>query len=629
MSEQVDIYKIIVEVEGAKTVGELEQGLKNLKKEAKNLDIGTVAFADMQHAIQETEQKLGVLGSTVRQSGDKITNVYKKAANGIVGGFQAAAGVMGVFTNGSEEAVKALLKIQALMSLKEGFTGLIEAKKSFGDLTTIIGQNLTRAFSTAAGAARAFGAALGIGLIITALTLVVKKWDDIKEAVTGVNREFQKNVDIANELVKQQQARIDDLEDQGEILKQQGKTEKQILQYKIEQRKALLEYKRDAIQMMIDLIDAQVKANKKFNTSGRGGQYGTISKMLFGTSQDTINEENKILDDLNKDLAKIANSIAGFENRITEIDIKVEEDRAAIAKKNAEKRRQAKEDAAKKAAELEGQQQKDAAERQAFIENQIIEEEKDRQEALQAELEEIKEFYDQKQLALMDSYIQGQITKEQFDLMLAESEMLRLQAEIDTKASYGEQTTELLLKQKQTEFEIAERANQKILENDKATMEARIMIAQSGADILQNIGDILASENDKQNMLAKAAALIRIGIDTAQAISALVRNSEMNPANAVTGGLAGIAQFALGIARITKNIAEAKKLLGAGSSNSVGNVSNSSSGQAPVINPVPVQTTQIRQRGANGDVRVKVLVKDINDGQRVVQVIDGNALVVE
>jgi|GEM_PF-6555079 len=67
----------------------------------------------------------------------------------------------------------------------------------------------------------------------------------------------------------------------------------------------------------------------------------------------------------------------------------------------------------------------------------------------------------------------------------------------------------------------------------------------------------------------KASALVQIGIDTALAISSLVKASQQNPANGPTGGLAGAAQFAAGILQISANIKQAESILGASSSNSI------------------------------------------------------------
>lgn len=59
----------------------------------------------------------------------------------------------------------------------------------------------------------------------------------------------------------------------------------------------------------------------------------------------------------------------------------------------------------------------------------------------------------------------------------------------------------------------------------------------------------------------KAFALVSIGIDTAEAIASLTASSEGNPANTVTFGGAGIAQFVAGLARIIANIASAKQYI--------------------------------------------------------------------
>ena len=95
----------------------------------------------------------------------------------------------------------------------------------------------------------------------------------------------------------------------------------------------------------------------------------------------------------------------------------------------------------------------------------------------------------------------------------------------------------------------------------------------------------------------KGLTLAQIGIDTAAAISALTRNSEANPANAVTGGIAGTIQFAAGIVKILANIAKAKQILS--QSNAPGMKGGGSSGgsvsapSAPL--PPQLQTTTLNQ----------------------------------
>lgn len=111
------------------------------------------------------------------------------------------------------------------------------------------------------------------------------------------------------------------------------------------------------------------------------------------------------------------------------------------------------------------------------------------------------------------------------------------------------------------EKEAYEKAKQERIESEKAKAEALLLIEQSLYDSAAALGQIFISDSKKLERFQKAQALVQIGIDTAKAISALVAASQANPANAVTGGLAGVAQFASGIAQILTNIAKAKQLL--------------------------------------------------------------------
>jgi len=101
----------------------------------------------------------------------------------------------------------------------------------------------------------------------------------------------------------------------------------------------------------------------------------------------------------------------------------------------------------------------------------------------------------------------------------------------------------------------------KQIEDEKAIRDAKIEIASSVANGLGAIGEAFIKDQKKLEKFNKAQALIQIGIDTAKAISSLVAMSSSNPLNAVTGGAAGIAQYAAGIVQIVTNIAKAKALL--------------------------------------------------------------------
>ena len=114
---------------------------------------------------------------------------------------------------------------------------------------------------------------------------------------------------------------------------------------------------------------------------------------------------------------------------------------------------------------------------------------------------------------------------------------------------------------------------------DDAVTKNKIDNVNSIINILGSL-NVIAGENEA---IGKGLALTQIGIDTAQAISALVKNSEQNPMNAWTFGGAGVTQFLAGIVRITANIANAKRLLS--SKSSAAPSMSGGGGGVPSMNP--------------------------------------------
>jgi len=141
----------------------------------------------------------------------------------------------------------------------------------------------------------------------------------------------------------------------------------------------------------------------------------------------------------------------------------------------------------------------------------------------------------------------------------------RLNAEIENEAK----RKETLEAANAALGEAMQKQAQDNLAQDKANADAKVSIEKSVFEGVAALGSIFINDAKKLEAFNKAQALVQIGIDTARAISALVAASQANPTNAVTGGLAGIAQFASGIAMIITNIAKAKQILSSGGKGSV------------------------------------------------------------
>lgn len=212
-------------------------------------------------------------------------------------------------------------------------------------------------------------------------------------------------------------------------------------------------------------------------------------------------------------------------------------------------------------------------------------------------------------------------------------ESLRYQNEIDAalESLNKKEIDEVEYQKRREALELIHQTNLTGIETTAAEERAKKTEAERQAKIAQyqEIGSLaneLSNIIGQNTAVGKALALSQIAIDTGVAISALTRNSEANPANAPTGGIAGAIQFASGLIRILANIKKAKDLLsqakvpargGAGG----GNTSVSIPATAPL--PPTLSTTMLNQGQINqlssATARAFVLESDVSGNQERIQ----------
>jgi hypothetical protein len=228
-------------------------GIASLGKTFEDVEKNTKSLkAQLREAITEVQQMNEKFGETSKEAinaakraaelKDKIEDANdavqafkgegtflatSKALSSVASGFGAVQGAMGLVGVESEDVQEQLLKVQSAMALADGLAGLEDAGRSFKQLKAV-------AIDAFKGIKTAIGST-GIGLLVIALGTIYAYWDDIKEAVSGVseeqkklNADSQKNVELQNEKLKTIGA-------QDNILKLQGKSEKEILAIKIKQ----------------------------------------------------------------------------------------------------------------------------------------------------------------------------------------------------------------------------------------------------------------------------------------------------------------------------------------------------------------------------------------------------------
>lgn len=280
---------------------------------------------------------------------DAKFNALSKSITGLASGFSAVQGAMGLIGSESEDVQKTLLKVQSALALSQGLQGLGEAKDSFVQLKAV-------AIDAFKGIKSAIGST-GIGLLVVALGTVVAYWDDIKEAITGVSGKIKENADLARKDLEIQDKLLSSLNDQDEILKAQGLSERKILEIKRQKLLVIYETKKADLQAILEVERAELESTKR-RREGLFKYLGIYGQVFEGLDLFNVKKAQEDFDKIEAEskasLIKIENQIAGYENNIRTLDKKTNEEKKKENDKYIEdKKKKEKELAEQKAKDLE------------------------------------------------------------------------------------------------------------------------------------------------------------------------------------------------------------------------------------------------------------------------------------
>ena len=186
--------KKVIELEvKTESVGNLKAELRKAQAEVTMLaeKFGATSQEAINAAKRAAELKDAIADAkalTDAYNPDAKFNALASSIGGVLNGFQAFEGALGLVGVESENVQKALLQVQSAMALTQGINGVLEAKEDFARLGKQISDvysDAIKGFKGMTAAGKAF-AVTGIGLLITALGLVITYWDDIKKALGDV-----------------------------------------------------------------------------------------------------------------------------------------------------------------------------------------------------------------------------------------------------------------------------------------------------------------------------------------------------------------------------------------------------------------------------------------------------------
>lgn len=352
-----------------------EGSVKSLKAQLKEAQAEVTTLADKFGATSEQAVQAAKRAADLKDrigdakaltdafNPDAKFKAFGAALQGVAGGFSAVQGAMGLMGAESEDVQKTLLKVQSAMALSQGLNAIGEA----GDAFKTLGKQAVDAFNKIKVA---IGTS-GIGLLVIALGAIYAYWDDIKEAVSGVSEEQKNLLETQKQSQATAQKSLDAISKQENLLKLQGKSEKEIVQLKMKataeviksleaqivtqeeikkQQIATAQRNQDILKGILDFVTFPLKGLlKTVDMVGKalGKDFGlaegltkSVAEMVFDPKK--VEEEgNKSIEETKTKLAELKNTQAGYQLDINNQEKEANKKRAEEAKKNADEIKEA------------------------------------------------------------------------------------------------------------------------------------------------------------------------------------------------------------------------------------------------------------------------------------------------
>ena len=556
--------KVVLEFEikgnGEEKTQSLRAQMKQLRDELGRLPEGTAEFDKVQKQLGELTDKVGDLNKSVNTlAGDPLERLNNSF--GMIG--------------------------SSIMSLDFGaaVTGLNGVSSAVGDLKA---KDIGKIFKDVGGALANLGKALltnPIFLVAGAIALIVMNFDKLLKIMPSVEKGLTGISETEREIARAAEARAEaskrtyeNIDKQSNILKLQGKTEKEILQYKLkaletaiadrktqiktqqEQAKIQIqtaERNRDILEGILIFVNAPLLAILKTidvisaftgaDTNLAGGLVDFMADFMIDPKEQK-DELDKLIVQNNDALMSMQNDYAGLQLSLQAMDKKTSDNKNTLAKNDAKTQEELQEKELKDKEDL-AQKELDAAKKQKDLLKQIEEERLTEREALAQEIQNITQGEQATEIQnLRDSYF----------------------TKIELAKQYGLDSAALEEKLAQEEQAIRDKYAVKEVELVKMTTEQKLQLAQTGLNGLMSLNDLLTTSglvNAKQSFkINKSLQLAQAGISAVQSVQSVLADPTLiGPTRFIAAAAAGVA----GAANVAK-IAAMKFNPGAASSPSSG-----------------------------------------------------------
>jgi len=677
MAEKVAL-EIDINAKGATTsLGQLEEEAERLNEELRKVPLGTKAFKDLKQELVGVNKQIKNTELSMEALDNEQVASELGSVAGAVGDVSAAFILLGGGGGAIEDTVRNIEKaIGISMAFKGAIEGTQSAMKLFNNViknstafqkinsaATVLATGIMALFGQSVVATSASfkilrGAiiATGIGALAVGVGLLIANFDKIKNSIMGISdasKELQASTKATTELNKKN---LETLNNQENILKLQGKTEREILMMKIEGQKKVVESIKNELlaqkivnkekvegskrnqrilQFTLKLVSAAPLALVKvIDFVGEGIEklvnsitQSAVGKKIFGFEPINVDfglteKANKLIEKAStlvfdpseteaqgkEDLKKLEeqllqqeNALAGFQLRVIDMDAKaakVKQDKIDKIETDA-KSKKAKQDA------------KDLAEKL-----RLEKEEEDRRKFTLEEKERLENEYTQ-------SILSNQIQEEN----AVHDKYFAL---IEAAKQYGQDVTVLEEAREHEINEIKKKFAKIDLERQQAVEAAKIDLAIQGIGALMNLTSAFAKDNEKSQRRAfeinKKLQIAQAIMSTYQGANAIFAAQALNPQSVlfpaqpfIAAGIA-IANGLANVVNISKQQFQTSSPGGAGQQTPSFGGGGGGGGTPPTLQPANTSTLVPQQQ-----TQVFVTETDITSTQNSVAVIQGQA----
>ena len=582
---------------------ESEQNLKELTVQIQATDAainsGAQSFENVAAAEQEVVTSTKSLKAQLRELQAQLANTepdsakYRElaeAAGELKDRIGDAAEAVGTQAGGAFEKVSGSLGLVTSRITNLDFTGAAEgAKLLASNISGIKPGDIAKGITGIGSAFASVGKALltnPIFLIGAAIAAAIVYADELLTLVDGVTDAELEQLEVQKERAAQSKQQLDAISDQENILRLQGKTEKEILQIKIAQaNQAILDQK--AVIQTLEIqrqqqIDAAERNRKivsgiiQFLTLPLQILLGSVDTILLGLnkvgviSDETFAKVGNQRDKFNKDLStlvfdpaevakegdkavaeqkkilqQLENQQAGFQLSVKQIDQKGIDDKKAADEKAANDRKTANEKAAadrKSAAEKEAEERLKAEQEVSDLVNQLYEEnvkefeEAEKRKTAAAEAEAAKrkkaeEDYDAAITALRAEQDAKNLTADQQEILAIDQKYLDLR---EKAIQAGESTVEVDAAYQQALDDQEKVSAERRIQNEEAVQDAKLALTSQALGSVGALVSAFAKKDEASQKRAfkiqKAISIAQATVDTYKGANAIFASAAANPA---------------------------------------------------------------------------------------------------